>query len=257
MNFPIPKIGFNPHPDSDEWTKKSGVFPIKMGRWGFTLVELLVVMAIIGMLVGASVPAISNMARSGDVNRAISGAASALDFAREYAVAQNTYTWVVFAANPASSSGYSLYVTILGSKDGSSNYDDLTPISLDAASIPYDLGKPCNLTVLQKTDTYRGTRVAPLSASPAPGTPKPDAPNTNVNFKFPDSKAESITFLNQHPLEQRVVRFSPSGQVRISGNISQVVELGLQPMKGNSPDANNVAAIQIDGFTGQTRVYRP
>ena len=223
---------------------------------GFSLLELLTVIAVIGLLVSGTGPVISNLTRSGNANRAIFGAASFLDLARQYAVSNNTYTWVVFASNPSAINGSSLYAVILGSKDGSSTADGLVPIDLDSGGT-YDLGSSAaNLPVLQKVEAYQGAQIGSLAPSPSPANPVPADPNSKVRFKFPDSAAEATAFLNSHPTAQRVVQFSPNGQSRISGAMSQVIEVGLQAMKGTSPDPNNVAAIQIDGFTGQTRVYR-
>jgi prepilin-type N-terminal cleavage/methylation domain-containing protein len=224
---------------------------------GFSLIELLTVLAIIGLLVGMSGPMLSGLMQSGNANRAISGTASVLDLARQYAVTDNTYTWVVFASNPASSSGGgSLYAVILGSKDGSNTADGLTAIDLDTVKM-YDLGSPSsNLTVLHKMEVYRGAQLETLAQSPSPVSPVPVGPNNKVSFKFPGSAAEGIGFVNDNPTQQRIVQFSPNGQSRVSTATSQVIELGVQGMKGSILDPKNVAAVQIDEFTGQTRVYR-
>jgi prepilin-type N-terminal cleavage/methylation domain-containing protein len=224
---------------------------------GFSLVEVLAVLTVICLLVSVTSPALSGLMGSGNTNRAIYGASSVMDLARQYAVSNNTYTWLVLASNPSASGGGSnLYAVILGSKDGSNTSDGVTAIDLDTQGT-YDLTNPSsNLAVLQKAEVYRGAQLGTLSQDPAPVSPVPADPNTNVSFKFPASAAEATAFFNANLTAQRVVQFSPNGQSRVSGSMSQVIEVGLQGMKGNVPDVHNVAAIQIDEFTGQTRVYR-
>ncbi len=225
-------------------------------RSAFSIIELLAVIAVVSIIAGVSVPALSGLNRSGNANRAIIGVAGTLDLARQYAVSRNTYTWVVLAANPSAVGGNSLYATILGSRDGSNTIDGVTPIDLDIRATYRLDAAAANVEVLQRIVTFPNAMVARLASSPAPAGLPPSAPNANVSFKFVASSAEAIAFLNANPDAQRVVQFTPTGQARVSGSISQVVELGLKPMKGSTPDETNVAAIQISGFTGQTQVYR-
>jgi prepilin-type N-terminal cleavage/methylation domain-containing protein len=232
------------------------LFPGPIRERGFSLIELVIVLAIIGILVAIGGPVVSSVMTSGNANRAISGTASVLDLARQYAVANNTYTWAVFGSNPSAVGGETTYAAILASKDGSNTADGVVPIDLDTVAT-YDLGSASsNLVVLQKVEIYRGAKIGPLVNSPAPSTPVPVHPNANVSFKFPPSSAEGLAFFNANPTAQQIVQFDPNGQTRVSGSMSQIVEVGLQSMKGTIPDSSNVAAIQIDGLTGQTRVYR-
>ncbi|HSI85336.1 MAG: Tfp pilus assembly protein FimT/FimU [Candidatus Methylacidiphilales bacterium] len=225
---------------------------------GFTLIELLAVMTIIGVLASAGLQAMTRLSGSSEANRTISGVTATLDMARQHAVAHNTYTWVIFAANPATTEGFRLYVTVLESRDGTNMADANTPVDLDASATYQVGGTSGNLVLAQKMEIYRGAQITPLaSSSPAPILPEPSAPNATVSFRIPDTTAsQAVAYLNSHPEAQRIVQFSPTGQARIASSISQVIELGLQPMKGTIPDAANSVAIQINGFTGQTRVYR-
>jgi hypothetical protein len=59
-----------------------------------------------------------------------------------------------------------------------------------------------------------------------------------------------------------VINFDPQGICRIqyaSNNdaVAKYLEVGLQLVQGQSVQTNNVAAIQIDGMTGATKLYRP
>ena len=67
---------------------------------------------------------------------------------------------------------------------------------------------------------------------------------------------------------EKVINFDPQGIPRIQYNngdpITQRMEIDFQPTHGNSvpavpttQDSGNIAALQIDGLTGETRMYRP
>src|SRR2546430_316919 len=63
---------------------------------GFTLVELLIVIGIMGVLLVLIAPAFTSMKSGTDVTSAAYTIKGALDTARTYAKANNTYTWVGF-----------------------------------------------------------------------------------------------------------------------------------------------------------------
>src|SRR2546430_8148709 len=62
----------------------------------FTLVELLIVIGIMGVLLVLIAPAFTSMKSGTDVTSAAYTIKGALDTARTYAKANNTYTWVGF-----------------------------------------------------------------------------------------------------------------------------------------------------------------
>ncbi len=68
----------------------------------FSLIELMVVIAIIVVLMGLLVPAFTSMKSAGDVTSAANTIKGVLDQARTYAMANNTYTWVGFYEENAS-----------------------------------------------------------------------------------------------------------------------------------------------------------
>src|SRR6476659_10161547 len=66
---------------------------------GFTLLELLIVVGIIGLLLVLIAPALTTIKGGTDVTSAAYTIQGVLDTARTYAKANNTYTWVGFAGS--------------------------------------------------------------------------------------------------------------------------------------------------------------
>ncbi|MFL6544044.1 MAG: Tfp pilus assembly protein FimT/FimU, partial [Candidatus Udaeobacter sp.] len=69
------------------------------GGGGFTLLELLIVVGIIGLLMVLIAPAFTYIKGGTDVTSAAYTIKGVLDTARTYAKANNTYTWVGFAGS--------------------------------------------------------------------------------------------------------------------------------------------------------------
>ena len=262
---------------------------------GFTLLELLIVVGIIGLLLVLIAPAFTTIKGGTDVTSAAYTIKGALDTARTYAKANNTYTWVGFyeenasqpSTNPASSGIGRVVISIVASKDGTtvynSNSTSIDPtkliqvdklVRIDNVHLP--ILNPGNNT----GDTF-DTRPWP---SPTP-TPANDsrfgeinlagsaaAPTTNTQFPFQypvGSPAPSAQYTFQKTLQ-----FNPRGESTINsglgvGNVTYavkpIVEIGLIQTHGTvvptpTPSAGNyvgnVVAIQITGFGGNVKIYR-
>ena len=65
-------------------------------RQGFTLIELLVVIAIMGLIVGLTLPAFQSLGRGASMRSAVSQVRSAITLARQHAIVNRAYTYVVF-----------------------------------------------------------------------------------------------------------------------------------------------------------------
>jgi len=90
----------------------------------FTLIELLVVMGIIAILMVLIAPAFTTIKSAGDVTGAAYTIKGALDTARTYAKANNTYVWVGFfeenvsSTTPGTAGVGRIVMSIVSSKDG-------------------------------------------------------------------------------------------------------------------------------------------
>src|SRR5438093_9407175 len=100
---------------------------------GFTLLELLIVIGIIGLLLVLIAPAFTTIKGGTDVTSAAYTIKGALDTARTYAKANNTYTWVGFfeedaslsSTTPATAGPGRVVISIVASKDGSNVYSSV------------------------------------------------------------------------------------------------------------------------------------
>src|SRR5439155_14816274 len=132
--LPVLARGFAGHP----WFSATSKVPAPTGGGrghrsvGFTLLELLIVVGIIGLLLVLIAPAFTYIKGGTDVTSAAYTIKGVLDTARTYAKANNTYTWVGFleenVANPVSPNPDApaigrLVMSIVASKDGTTVYD--------------------------------------------------------------------------------------------------------------------------------------
>jgi prepilin-type N-terminal cleavage/methylation domain-containing protein len=120
----------------------------------FTLIELLIVMAIIGILLLLIAPAFTTIKGGTDVTSAAYMIKGVLDTARTYAMANNTYTWVGFAGSVGPNTQQyitgQVEVAIVASKDGTNLWSANN--SLPAASLA-QVGKMMSLGNIHIGDT--------------------------------------------------------------------------------------------------------
>jgi len=248
---------------------------------GFTLLELLIVVGIIGLLMVLIAPAFTTIKGGTDVTSAAYTIKGVLDTARTYAKANNTYVWVGFfeenVANPASPNLDSpavgrLIMSIVASKDGTMLY------TLPLGSV-FTLDAPPNQTALiqvsklVKIDNFHlKTFVAPTSTPPpfdsfdTRPTPTPTAqigdttPSTPyLTFHYPVGGSQ-FTFA-------KVIQFSPRGEGMVDNSnffasaatLAPISEIGVEPTHGAAVPTStpaNVVAIQFTGFGGEVKIYR-
>lgn len=247
-------------------------------RQAFTLVEMLVVMAIIIVLVSMVAPVFTSLKGAGDVSKAVYDVAGLVDQSRAYAMSNNTYVYVGFnesdataAASARQVSGPSkvgrVAVMVVASKDGSNNV---------AAANLAPIGKVQifeNLHLADLTDQGKTPKAGGMARPPLKSTDTID-PKYNVGrnecvsvtkFEYPVGQPDGA---GQYTFS-KVIQFEPQGVARITQSVGdetivKQIEIGLQQSHANVVSAlappvisGGVAAIQVDGMTGSTHIYRP
>jgi prepilin-type N-terminal cleavage/methylation domain-containing protein len=262
---------------------------------GFTLLELLIVVSIIGILLVLMAPALTYIKGGTNVTSAAYTIKGVLDTARTFAKANNTYTWVGFfeedvsLTTPGAAGIGRIVISIVASKDGTTVYNPNSPnnpdpidrtrltqvgklVKIDNVHLPlFAIGSGTGDTfemrpALQNDPgaVYNYSRFGELNGA-VPNT----APYTNSQFPFwyplsAASQSEAQYYF------QKTLQFSPTGECRINStyDVRKVIEVGLlqthgtavpPPIGGSGSTliyAGNVAAVQITGFGGHVKIYR-
>ncbi len=238
---------------------------------GFTLVELIVVIALISTLMVLVAPAFTGIKSAGDVTSAAYTIKDALEQARTYAMAYKTYVWIGFyeepagqpSTNPATPGTGRIVISTIASADGTTVYNPRSLAAID----------PTRVTQLNKLVKVEGTHLATFPDGSGTGDTfdsRPAAiyetakigdttpPNPSLTpFQYPvgnPAPAAQYTFV-------KAVEFSPRGEARINNRnytLKTVAEIGLQPTHGTAVDVNsrNIIAIQFGALGGDLKIYR-
>jgi prepilin-type N-terminal cleavage/methylation domain-containing protein len=240
---------------------------------GFTLLELLIVVGIIGLLLVLAAPAFVTIKGGTDVTSAAYTIKGALDTARSYAISNDTYTWVGFLEenvdNPASPNPNMpavgrLVMSIVASKDRTTIYvDPNNPADIDPTRL-IQVGKLIkidNVHAWTHTDAPNGTGstfdTRPNVASAyciGDSTP----PNSATPFQYPVGNGPP----SPQYIFRKAVQFSPTGEARINNNantLQPTAEIALEPTHGATVPSSvpkNSVAIQFTGIGANVRIYR-
>src|SRR5438874_11614357 len=110
----------------------SGKITTSCKQSSFTLIELMVVIAIVTLLTALLTPAFKNLKSAGDVTSAAYTVKGVLDQARTYAKANSTYTWVGFfeedvsqpSTTPQATAGIGrIVISVVASNHGNNIYN--------------------------------------------------------------------------------------------------------------------------------------
>lgn len=224
---------------------------------GFTLVELLVVIGVMATVVACMRPALNALTASGNFSRNSYQIAGALEEARSYAMANNTYVYAAFTERDGINSqqagkGRMIFV-VLASKDGTRGYDAANPTQLDPSRLT-PVSMPVVITGLQVVDSTQLSGVVQRPTAPSSGRYDMGATTSATPFSS-QINGTAYTF-------DKVIQFDPQGVARIqtassSDDVPVQIELGLKEMRGNTAPANAQGSIiQVAGVSGSVRVYR-
>jgi len=195
----------------------------------FSLMELIAVIAILGILVGLSVPAINSTLRSSNLTAAGEAVADQLQFARQTALARNLPVEVRF---------YKLPDHGQAADSTPKAYRAMQIFVLDGTTA-LPLGKPTYFTppVLISANAAESSLLdGTLLPEKLPGT-SPPLPTYGINYRY------------------RSFYFKPGGSTSLP-NTDIFATLVLENDKPLSQGAN-FFTIRIDPATGRTGTFRP
>jgi prepilin-type N-terminal cleavage/methylation domain-containing protein len=236
----------------------------------FTLMELLVVMAIIAILLVLIAPAFTTMKSSSDFTAAVYGVQGLLENARTYAKANRTYVFVGFtevdssvdpSVSPQVTTGTAPYgrvtVAVVASKDGTRHFQYATSNQGSDWQANYENStKPeyhgAHLIAVGKLQRFESLHFVPLDFGSWTPTAHPNSKMaryqpTGAPYILGNSSSTSVTPFTW-PLGSslnsgyqyrfnRVIYFDPTGIARIAtatnaDAITHVMEIDFQPTHG-------------------------
>ncbi|MFZ4773759.1 MAG: pilus assembly FimT family protein [Terrimicrobiaceae bacterium] len=224
---------------------------------GFSLIELLSVMAIIGMLMAAAVPAMNSIKGGGDLMKAAYDIGGVLEQARAYAMANNTYVFVglteVNASNSESAGGQQpgtgrVVLAAAGSKDGTRSF------GTGNANL-------VALTKIRRFDNLHLEGAVPNSGNMARPAVSDGFRAGSAAFAAENSFSWPLTGASASYTFTKIIQFDPRGTASLQSSgrsLTQWMEIGLTPAKGDvAVNSANCAALLLDGVTGSVKIYRP
>ena len=192
---------------------------------GFSLVEMLTVIAIIGLLAAIVVPAVSTMLEASKLNNAINQIADQITMARQIALAQSRRVEVRFyklATSSEPTAAYRAIGTYLISETGSAT--PVVKVQEITSPIVISDNAAQNTVFRSSPVSYSGTEDLPRSAN-TPYFKFSFLPNGRTDFGAGDNPFLTLF------------------------NARRVASAGTLPP--------NYAVLQVDAMTGNVRIFRP
>ncbi len=222
-------VGLNPALDLSIATTSKGR--------GFSLVELLVVVALIAILAYLAVPALSSIASArGTVDSAYK-IAEAIEFARSEAVARRTFVWLGLQ-DSTNSGNRNLNLGGVFSKDGTTNTSSANLQPLFRPMFMERVGLVESADTGANSARYSGASVLATNQS-------------------------GVAFYNgSQTFNGKTITFTPTGEAMLTGlpTSSTVFEgkilIGLRLFRGTAEASNNDVAVVVDGASGIPAIYQ-
>lgn len=202
-------------------------------RAAFSLVELLCVVALLGIVASLVAPSLGSISASSKRTRFLTDLSGMFETARQYAVTKNTYVWVAFNSNSADQE---LQAAIIASRTGLAQ--GYGPDDAVWAPAVINLGKGIDpnyqiVTRLLSLGNFQLEKGEKTSFAPGP--------------KFTLQKGSAA------PQQlDRVVQFSPSGEAKVGPGLQ--AQLIFEGGASNGPMAKVRDRFRINGPTGLFRM---
>lgn len=199
-------------------------------RAAFSLLELLIVIALLILVMALTTPALVNIAQGQGMKRAIGDVSGIVEQARSEAMATSTWTWVGLSQQNAGPQS-ELVVVLVASLDGTAN---MSQTNLRMISRPMRIQ---NVKVLPSL-THWGQDVD--------GT----VPLAGSTFGFSQTiQGKLIAF------DGTVLGFNSRGEASLGdGAVPVWIEIGLRELRGTTEIPDKTASIRVSGFSGQVDV---
>lgn len=193
----------------------------KFGRFAFSLIEILVVCALIAVLLVTAVPAVSSLMRASELQRGGMMVADAVGRARQIASSLRVSTELRFVEIPSDTNRRWQAVQIWAANPRGGILEPATRLQ----RLPQSVSLAPGLSPLLQSGDAQGS----MDVSGGTGT----CPYAGLRFR-PDGSLEQ-------PL----------------GSEENFVTLVASPLAGTSEAPANFFAIQINAYTGKATVYQP
>ncbi len=201
--------------------------PRRSAKKGFSLIELLSVIAIISLLATAAVPALSDMMASSRRTKYLTDLSTMLESARQYAVSKNTYVWVSF--NEQTANGQDpLFARMFATTDG-----------LSHTFGPEDAWSSVEVTVPASTNYAAVSRMVALG---------------DVQLAVDADLTSTPTFAagGTSPKLTRSIQFTPSGEAKVGAGVQGSITLSAKASYGKMAKVED--KLVINGPTGFVRI---
>lgn len=225
----------------------------KRSQVGFTLTELIVVVAIIGLMLGLASLSVSSMVERNRSNEALEVMRNGLDLARQAATTRGTYSYLAFGDDAEGG----LYVATIISLHGQAASGDIN-VATDPDFRYLSPLRYIPQTHVEDVATFTASKVDPTIFGLIPSTSllnsaqSPASSSSVLRFNVSQTSGTSIWL-------PRVIEFNPRGFAQIPGQgVATAIWLTIMPSTTNGPtneQFNKATLLWIHAATGYVETY--